>query len=481
MRNTKHQRLIVWLRRELRVQDNLALWMAVHDAREVVPLYIVDSRFDTLAPAKRKVILDALVDLRTSVRRLGGELFVRAGDPEKTLHQLIESTGAVGVYLTRDEDPGVLHNDENIKTSVETSGKLWNVFEDRVLIQPGSLVSVSAHAPYTVFTPYNNAWRKMSHNIPPPLARIRRLVSPKAPAGEIPSADSGQLRGGSLKFPSGGETAARKALRAFIDHRLGNYGTQRDFPGLDGTSRLSHHLSTGSLGVRTLYEAIHSKRASMARVQRNSADTFVDELVWREFYYEILRDFPYVVSGSFRQPFDRLEWPGRQGDLEAWKAGATGYPIVDAGMRQLKTEGWMHNRMRMIVASFLVKDLHIHWKSGEEHFMNHLADGDIALNNGGWQWSAGTGTDAQPWFRIFNPVSQSRKFDPEGHFVRRYIPELQNVPLRYLHAPWLMPGSIQQTVGCIIGKHYPKPIVDHDRERKKTIQLYSWVRGSGPA
>jgi deoxyribodipyrimidine photo-lyase len=235
------------------------------------------------------------------------------------------------------------------------------------------------------------------------------------------------------------------------------------------------------MNIRTAYHGLRERCATARGVLKPGADIFLNELIWREFYYQILANFPHVVRGAFRHTYDALEWSSNERHLEAWRSGRTGYPVVDAAMRQLRLEGWMHNRGRMVVASFLTKDLRIDWRRGEEYFMEHLADGDAALNNGGWQWCSGTGNDAQPWFRIFNPVLQSKKFDPAGEYIKRYVPELENIPARYIHEPWLMPRSVQQQSGCLIGKHYPAPIVDHDRERKRTLEIYSRIARSQSA
>jgi deoxyribodipyrimidine photo-lyase len=253
----------------------------------------------------------------------------------------------------------------------------------------------------------------------------------------------------------------------------------RDLPGEEGTSRISHHLASGSLGIRSVYHALRRRGEATRGLAKQGTDTFLNELIWREFYYQILANFPHVVTGAFKPAFDRLEWSDNRDHLDAWRSGRTGYPIVDAAMRQLNTEGWMHNRCRMITANFLAKDLHIDWRAGERYFMETLADGDVALNNGGWQWSAGTGNDAQPWFRIFNPTLQSKKFDPDGTYIRRYLPELSRVPEGHLHEPWRMSAAEQARSGCRIGADYPAPIVDHAIERARTLVLYAHAAGKG--
>ena len=467
--------LIVWIRRELRINDHLALWCAVHDAKNVVPVFIVDAHFSRASSARQKVIIEGLHDLRASLRAAGGELFIRTGAPEAVLHDLLRQTNAAGVYVTKDYHPDVRRMDRSLKSSVVRMGKEWKEFTDHVLVDEEVVASRSRRTPLTVFTAYKRAWREQEMNIAPPLPPIRHVASPQIPSGEIPR--FGRLHRGTDAgaFPHGGETRGIRGLRNFLDRALPAYQDQRDFPGLDATSRLSHHLATGSLSIRTAYHTLRERAAELRGLRRQGPDAFLNELIWREFYYHILAHFPHVVSGSFKPRYDDLSWSYNTVHFEAWSNGMTGYPIVDAAMRQLNTEGFMHNRTRMIVASFLTKDLHIHWSKGEEYFMDHLADGDVALNNGGWQWCAGTGNDAQPWFRIFNPLLQSKKFDPDGTYIKTYLPELRNVPRKYIHAPWLMPRADQDQSECRIGREYPSPIVDHEQERKLALQLYNKV------
>jgi deoxyribodipyrimidine photo-lyase len=265
-------------------------------------------------------------------------------------------------------------------------------------------------------------------------------------------------------------------MERFLRSGLASYGTRRDLLDADGTSRLSPHLAVGTLSIRTLYHAVVDAAGSMDADGQANAATFVSELIWREFYSTILFNYPHVVRGAFRPQFDRLAWSRRRTWLDAWCAGHTGYPVVDAAMRQLNVEGWMHNRARMIVASFLVKDLLVDWRWGERWFMQHLLDGDPASNNGGWQWTAGTGTDAAPYFRIFNPVTQGQKFDPDGRFVRRWLPELAGVPDAMIHEPWRLTPMEQRQAGCLIGRDYPGPIIDHAFARERTLAAYGVVK-----
>jgi deoxyribodipyrimidine photo-lyase len=264
-----------------------------------------------------------------------------------------------------------------------------------------------------------------------------------------------------------------------VRKKLASYAERRDLLAKDATSRLSAHLANGTISIREVYHAAREVRSRGNAVARTSADTFITELIWREFFYQILAHHPFVLRRSFRDGIPADSWSGTRRHLRAWCEGRTGYPIVDAGMRQLNSEGWMHNRARMIVASFLVKDLHIDWRKGERYFLDRLIDADLASNNGGWQWVAGTGTDASPWFRIFNPVTQSRRFDPSGAYIRRYVPELASVPAPLVHSPWLMSRDDQVRTHCRIGKDYPLPIVDHNVERAVALAMFRVAKTGG--
>jgi deoxyribodipyrimidine photo-lyase len=416
-----------------------------------------------MAPAKRAVMLDGLRELRTGLRARGGDLIVRSGAPADIILPLLEH--AAGVYVTRRYEPPGVQEDEALRLATEARGKEWREFKDRVLFEREEIVTARARRPYTVFTPYKHSWRARQLDIPPPLPAPRNITVPALVPGELPTTRAGG------NFPTGGEKAARRAMAEFFRHGLGPYHQHRDLVAVPGTSRLSHHLATGTIGPRTLYHEFTKAASALRGLRRQGAQAFLDELIWREFYYQILANFPHVSQGAFKPQFDRIAWSRNEKVFAEWCSGRTGVPIVDAAMRQLVSEGWMHNRARMVTASFLTKDLHIDWRWGEQFFMSHLADGDLALNNGGWQWAAGTGTDASPWFRIFNPLLQAKKFDPDGMYVRRYVPELSRIPARWIHQPWTL--TLEQRQEYTMGADYPTPIVDHDRARKATLVLYA--------
>ncbi len=461
----RFNRLVVWIRRELRINDNHALWNAVHDAEEVIPVFIIDNEFYSFSPAKQQVVIDGLHDLNDSLLRTGGGLLIREGNPERVLPAILEDTQAEGVYFARSYDPERIASDVTLRNVLEACGKQVVEFHDNVLFPSGE-IKTGQGTPYSVYTPFKNACLSKLLDIPPPLPAITHI---KTPVRETSIYLQHHPRG--VVTIAGGESAAMRAMSKFIGEKIDEYTTSRDLLALDGTSRLSHHLASGSLSVRVLYHELTKQNHS------GGVQTYLNELLWREFFYHVLWNFPHVRQGAFKRNFDQLRWTGTEEWFEAWCEGKTGYPVVDAAMRQLQSEQWMHNRARMIVASFLTKDLHIDWRRGERFFLDHLADGDNALNNGGWQWSAGTGTDAQPWFRIFNPVLQGKKFDPQGIYIRRYIPELAHVPDAYIHTPWKMSKAEQDAVRCRLGKEYPFPVVDHEKERRITLDLYQAVKG----
>jgi deoxyribodipyrimidine photo-lyase len=465
--------LIVWIRREMRAQDHLALWSAAGDASSVLPLYIIDRAFLSSSPARQLVALRSLRLLREELKKLGGNLFVRRGEAHEVLIGLARQTGSAGVYVTRSYEPGIVKADARLRAALESEGRIFRDFKDDVIFEKSEILNSSGE-PFRVYTAYRRAWLAKRDEIAPPLPALRDIDSPAIDPGEIPAAHELGLKSNAAT-PEGGEAAGLVTLNSFLANRAGAYLRNRDLLAEDGTSRLSHHLALGTLSPRKVYRAISERMAGGADPgveEKEGLGTFLNQVVWREFYKQILANFPHVEDKSFKKDFDAVPWKTNVGLFNAWRDGVTGYPIVDAGMRQLKAEGWMHNRGRMIVAGFLTKDLHVDWRMGERHFLDLLVDGDLALNNGGWQWSAGTGTDAQPWYRIFNPVLQGRKFDPDGRYVKKYLPGLSEVPDRYLHSPWEMPESIAREAGIRIGRDYPAPVVDHAEERRQALTRY---------
>jgi deoxyribodipyrimidine photo-lyase len=323
--------------------------------------------------------------------------------------------------------------------------------------------------PYTVFTPFSRLWRSLPA-VASPLPTPDRLPTvPELQSLEIPTQPSHP----SESTFRAGEQEAQKRLSSFTDFQIFEYANTRNRMDLEGTSQLSPYLRLGMLSARqAAWAARQASDSAVTTTAREGVETWLNELIWREFYAAILYHFPFVRGTAFKEALRQIPWVNDPAALNAWKAGLTGYPVVDAAMRQLKATGWMHNRARMITASFLTKDLLIDWREGERFFMQQLLDGDPASNNGGWQWTAGTGTDAAPYFRVFNPVLQGQKFDPQGNYVRRWVPELGQVPIKYLHAPWEMPLELQKQVGFLVGRDYPAPIVDHAMARQRVLQAY---------
>jgi deoxyribodipyrimidine photo-lyase len=458
------RRVIWWLRRDLRLTDNITLHYALRDAASILPVFILDPRLlnsDKLARARKQFLFDSLADLDTRLRKRGGRLIVRRGDPARELAKLAKETHADAVYLHRDYTPYARRRDERVTDALNTLGIRLETFEDNYLATPEQVVKDDGNS-YTVYTRFR---RRLEERILVPNRFATRdefntprdlssLALPYSPPDE--------------HFARGGETEGLKLARAFLHREDGlvSYEATRDLVARDATSHLSPHLHLGTVSVRELVRAARGVDAG------RPGKTWIDELVWREFYTNVLWHFPHAARGAFHREYDGIVWENDAEKFAAWCEGRTGYPIVDAAMQQLHTTGWMPNRARMIVASFLTKDLLIDWRWGEAYFLHELMDGDVASNNGGWQWVAGTGTDVQPFFRIFNPLGQGVKFDPEGAYVKRWIPELTRVPTQYIHAPWTMPTDVARSSGVEIGREYPAPMVDHGVQRARALEIY---------
>ena len=466
---------IWWVRRDLRLQDNQALEAALQAAEQVIPLFILDpallgSRY--AAPRRTAFLLDGLRELDAALRGRGGRLVLRQGDAPAELQRLQAESGAEAIYAQPDVSPYALQRDRRAADCLPLH---W---VGSPCARPPGTVLTQAGQPYTVFTPFSRAWKALPGGLSAgeftaaaPAASARPLATP-ANLDSLPLPEPGAAVGAHKLFPAG-EGEALRRLRVFSrpDGRIAAYAAGRDRLDWEATSTLSPYLRFGMLAPQA---AVQAAAAAIARAPdpgaRRGAETWLNELIWREFYLHLLTHFPRARQENFR--LLQVDWRHDPDGLAAWQAGETGYPVVDAAMRQLCASGWMHNRARMISASFLTKDLLIDWRLGEEYFMQQLLDGDPAANNGGWQWSAGTGADAAPYFRIFNPRLQSQKFDPQGGYIRRWLPELEGVPLAYLHAPWEMPLSTQAACGCRIGRNYPAPIVDHALARQRTLAAY---------
>ncbi len=468
--------IIHWFRRDLRVADNTALSAAARDGDRVVPVFILDDHYardPSVGPARFRFLRTSLEELEHDLARIGGRLILRRGPAARALPALLDETGAGAVYANAEIGPYPQKRDAEAAAAVEAAGGRFRSFDDALLVAPDA-IATNAGDPYTIFTPFSKKWMAAEKRGPcPPPAT---LATPPLPGVALSKIEAWRNLPPDPASPRGGAAAAQTLLGRFVAAAAPRYAEDRDRPDREGTSRLSPHLHFGTISPRTVRAAAEDAWRQAAPADRDPIRRYILELAWREFYHHVLFHFPRVATESFRPEFERLAWKDSPGALDAWKRGRTGYPFVDAAMRELETTHWMHNRARMVAASFLTKDLHVHWKEGERWFEHELADADLANNNGGWQWVAGTGTDAAPYFRIFHPVLQSRKLDPEGRYIRRFVPELARAPLEKIHEPWTMTAEEQKASGCRIGVDYPARIVDHARERPVALAMFAAIR-----
>jgi deoxyribodipyrimidine photo-lyase len=460
-----------WIRRDLRLSDNEALSRALTQAEWVIPVFILDpaltrSRF---VGEKRLAFLYAgLRQLDADLKAFDSRLIVRRGEPVEVFRRLFQEDGAEVIFAEEDYSPYASQRDARVKKDFPLH------FYGRPTLCHPLTVRKADGEPYTIFTPYRRAWEAQA--LPVESDLLHRLETIRTPT-DIESEDIPfkPALSSTSPFPPG-EGEAQNRLHIFVDGEkapICRYADQRDRMDLEGTSQLSPYLRFGMLSARQAVVAVNKAIKDARRGEdRRGALKWLDELLWREFYHSILFNFPFVRKMSFRETLRDIRWTNDEGHFKAWCTGQTGYPIVDAAMRQLQQTGWMHNRARMIAASFLVKNLLIDWRWGEQWFMQNLLDGEPAANNGGWQWSAGTGADAAPYFRIFNPILQGKKYDPDGYYVRRWVPELSSVPDQYIHNPWKLPPASQETASCIIGKDYPQPIIDHRFARERALEQF---------
>lgn len=474
----RYRRSIVWLRRDLRLRDNVALYEAARASDEIAIAFNLDPRLlgsDRIGAPIVQTFFDALKGLRAELRERGSDLALLEGDAATNLAALAERRGAQALFFNRDYEPSAIARDDDAGSNLRARGIDVHASLDHVVFDARD-IRTDGGDPYRIFTPYARRWRERYASEPRrPVDSLRAIRDALVRADqlgatrELPTPCDYGFRATAL-VDACNEGAARRMLDAFLSPGgpAERYARERDFPALPATSRLSIQLRAGTIGIRTCVARAYEAAAQRGR-HGEQIERWIGELIWREFYQMILREYPHVASGPFLEAASALPWRDDEDAFAAWSQGRTGYPIVDAAMRQLNTTGWMHNRLRMIVASFLTKDLLIDWRRGERYFERRLADADLAQNNGGWQWAASTGTDAVPYFRIFNPVLQSKKFDPHGTFIRSMIPELAHVPDRYVHAPW--------EAGPLALGGYPGPIVDHAAARERAIAAYASVLG----
>lgn len=465
---------IVWFRRDLRVEDNPALTVAAAGGQPVIGLFVLEEGPDVrpLGGAARWWLDRSLRALAASLEARGSRLILRRGPPREVVRQVVEETGAGGLFWNRRYTPGPVKRDTELMETLDVAGLDVRSFNASLVNEPWR-VKTGQGGPFKVFTPY---WRKARATVEdaPLLPAPERLNPP----GGWPRSDVIEDWALSPRTPdwsegfawTPGEAGAHDQLEQFIAQALAAYGEGRDQMALGGTSGLSPHLHWGEIGPRQI-----RRRLQLAQDQGAShgqCEAVLRQLGWREFNCQLLFHFPDLAKANLRPEFDAMAWRDDPDGLRAWKRGRTGYPVVDAAMRQLWASGWMHNRARMVVASFLIKDLLIDWREGEAWFWDTLVDYDAANNAANWQWVAGSGADAQPFFRIFNPVTQGEKFDPGGAYVRRWIPELADLPDDVIHAPWLADPVTLRTAGVDLGRTYPHPMVDHKAARERALAAY---------
>jgi deoxyribodipyrimidine photo-lyase len=487
---------LVWLRRDLRCDDNTALYHALRSAQRVWCAFVLDpALLDPLPREDRRVefIRDSLAGLDAELRALalahgveGAGLVVRHGLPVVEVPALAQALGVQAVFASHDDDPYALLRDTQVRGRLADLGVVLHTCKDHVVFERDEVLT-AAGTPYSVFTPYKGAWLAKVDDYylrPYPVASHAAALAalPAGTAGGVPSLEAIGFRRTNLhalKLPTG-SAGGEELFDEFVAERIDRYAETRDFPAVKGPSYLGVHLRFGTLSVRRLAREAWQRMSGGSR----GAEVWLSELIWRDFYHQVLHHHPHVVGGAFKPAYDRIRWErGRHADehFAAWCEARTGYPLVDAAMHQLNETGYMHNRLRMVTASFLVKDLGIDWRRGEAYFARQLNDFDLAANNGGWQWAASTGCDAQPWFRIFNPVTQSEKFDAAGKFIRRYLPQLARLPDAALHAPWRARPVDLEAAGVTLGKDYPLPVVDHEEARERTLRRYAVVKEAGDA
>ena len=480
---------LVWMRRDLRCEDHAALYHALRRYQRVYCAFVFDSDIlsDLSSRQDRRVefIHDSVVELHHALQQLaeqagasGGGLIVRHGPAHDCMVQLAQDLGVQEVLTNRDYEPQAVLRDQRVAQALRERGVAFSDYKDHVLLDRDEVLTQQGK-PYSVFTPYKRAWLQKLDAFqlkPYPVARYARHLAAPPATERLPALEElgfSRTNLHELPLPTG-MRGAQQLLQDFVP-RMAAYHEARDYPGRKGVSYLSVHLRFGTVSIRQL-AALAARRAAEGC---EGAKTWLSELAWRDFYFMILWHHPHVVNQSFKADYERVQWEEAPELWQAWSEARTGYPLVDAAMRQLHQTGYMHNRLRMVVASFLVKDLGIDWRWGEAYFADHLIDFDLAANNGGWQWASSSGCDAQPYFRIFNPVTQSERFDPQGKFIRRYLPQLASLPDACIHAPWQARELELAAAGVELGKTYPHQVVDHTEARERTLLRYAVVKKPG--
>jgi len=487
---------LVWFRRDLRLTDNAALAAALAQCQTLHCVFVLDAQIlQSLPRHDRRVVFirESLVALDDALRKASGKeaggLIVLHGDPTHEIPQIAEKLGAEAVFCAHDYETYAKQRDASVARTLSTQGRQLRTVKDHVIFENRE-IRTQTDTPYSVFTPYLRAWRAhleltnaaLAHTASAGALATSLADRPDGLRSPVPTLESFGFNtpvdgaGPNHTALHGGEDAAHALLEDFFP-RMDRYHETRDFPAVKGPSYLSVHLRFGTVSIRSLVRLAMQARAGGSK----GAEIWLSELAWRDFYFQILANFPHVSNGAFRPEYDRITWetgPLAEARFAAWCDGQTGYPLVDAAMRQLRQTGYMHNRLRMVAGSFLVKHLGIDWRKGEAFFARELNDFDLAANNGGWQWVSSSGCDAQPYFRIFNPITQSEKFDASGKFIRRYVPELAALSDKAIHAPWMAKPIELQGAGLVLGRDYPFPVVDHAQARATTLARYAAIRAA---
>lgn len=465
---------IVWFRSDLRITDNPALVEAIESKKGLICLFIYEPKehgYWELGEASRYWLGMSLLVLQEEIKKIGGKLLIREGDSATILLKLFSETGADSIYYNHLYEPALMKRDAKIKSALENKGIAVHAFHGNLLYDPKDILALHGK-PYQAFTAFKNAVVK-HFTVAKPLAAPTKITSFRKALSSLPiNKTSLAIKTPTVKklgkYWVSGTRAAHAVLAKFVQMKANSYSKKRDFPSFEGTSHLSPYLHFGEISPR---EVLHAAKKYGA---------FLNEILWREFAHHTLIAFPYTTTESMKTEFRKFPWNKNAKAMKAWQEGKTGYPFIDAGMRELQNTGWMHNRARMAVASFLVKDLFIPWKDGAKWFWDHLVDADLANNSLNWQWCAGCGVDAAPFFRIFNPILQGKKFDPEGKYIKKFVPELKNLPAKYIHAPWEAPEEVLKKAKIQIGSDYPMPICDHEETRKKALKIFHKLKKSAP-
>ena len=478
---------LMWFRRDLRAFDNAALYHALRSCREVHCVFVLDRDIlDRLPRADRRVefIIEALAELDAALQQIATRahcgLIVRHAPARDAIAELAHTLHAQAVFANHDDEPQALERDAMVRGDLAAVGVALLTSKDHVVFERSEVLTQAGQA-YGVFTPYKNAWLKKIDAFylsSYPVAQHAAALASRPPAERRPTPSLSEIdfeptNLKDLKIPTG-VSGGQALFEEFFD-RMDQYHLTRDFPAVKGPSYLGVHLRFGTVSIRQLASAAH--RLSLQGI--NGASVWLSELIWRDFYAQVLAHHPHVARGAYKPEYDKIKWEhGKHADamFAAWCEGRTGFPLVDAAMAQINQTGYMHNRLRMVVASFLTKDLGLDWRWGERYFAEKLNDFDLAANNGGWQWASSSGCDAQPYFRIFNPISQSERFDAEGKFIRRYLPQLAKLPNALLHAPWKASPIELAAAGVSLGTTYPRPVVDHAEARERTLLRYAVVK-----